>query len=120
MLATREGNAVAREILRAEQAELVAEANRVARTSALITPEMTAEVKQMLRLFGVPYVDSLAEAEAQCAFLEQASLTQGTITDDNDIFLFGGQTVFRHVCSKKKAVQRYSATDVHKRLCKWL
>ena len=36
-----------------------------------------------MQLFGLPYVESPTEAEAQCATLESLQLTQGTITDDN-------------------------------------
>ena len=35
------------------------------------------------------------EAEAQCAQMEIAGLTEGTITEDGDTFLFGGTTVYR-------------------------
>jgi 5'-3' exonuclease len=40
------------------------------------------------------------EAEAQCAALEASGVTDGTITDDSDVFLFGGKTVYRRVCSQ--------------------
>ena len=31
--------------------------------------------------------------------------TQGTITDDSDVFLFGGQKVYRHFFSQDKNVE---------------
>ena len=36
------------------------------------------------------------EAEAQCAWLDEAKLVDGVVTDDNDVFLFGGQHVYRY------------------------
>ena len=107
-----------REALHTEHDVLVRAANEAARVSAEITPEMIADVQELLRMFGIPYIVSPSEAEAQCAQLEQLGLTQGTITDDNDIFLFGGKRVYRHVCSRSKNAQRYNMADVEKTLCK--
>jgi DNA excision repair protein ERCC-5 len=95
-----------------ERAELAASATRLARATAEITPSMLAEVQDMLRLFGVPYMVAPMEAEAQCAYLEQAGLTMGTITDDSDVFLFGAQRVYRRVCSKSKDAEAYAAADI--------
>ena len=46
-------------------------------------------------MFGLPYIIAPMEAEAQCAWLDQAKLVDGVVTDDNDVFLFGGQHVYR-------------------------
>jgi hypothetical protein len=111
--------AMEQDALARQHIALVEEANRAARLSAEITPEVIADVQQLLRLFGIPFVVSPSEAEAQCAQLESLNLTDGTITDDNDIFLFGGQRVYRHFCSKKKAIEVYSAAEIHRRLCEY-
>jgi hypothetical protein len=103
--------------LQAENASLRDEASRAARVSAEITPEMVADVQYLLQLLGIPYVVSPSEAEAQCAMLERLHLTNGSITDDNDVFLFGGSIVFRNVCSKRKGVERYTSEDIQKNLC---
>jgi hypothetical protein len=78
---------------------------------------MVADVQYLLQLLGIPYVVSPSEAEAQCAMLERLHLTNGSITDDNDVFLFGGSIVFRNVCSKRKGVERYTSEDIQKNLC---
>lgn len=66
----------------------------------------------MLELFGLPFVVAPMEAEAQCAFLESASLTDGTITDDSDIWLFGGKTVYKNFFNQSKHVLEYRAEDI--------
>lgn len=52
------------------------------------------------------------EAEAQCAFLDSAGLTQGTITDDSDIWLFGGNKVYKNFFDQKKFVLEFQANDI--------
>lgn len=52
------------------------------------------------------------EAEAQCAFLDLLSLTDGTITDDSDVWLFGGQKVYKNFFNQKKHVLCFKASDI--------
>lgn len=56
-------------------------------------------------MFGIPYIVSPTEAEAQCAQLELIKLTNGTITDDSDIWLFGGKCVFKNFFNQQKHVE---------------
>ena len=56
------------------------------------------------------------EAEAQCATLNDMELTQATITDDNDIFLFGGKKVYRHFFSQDREVEVYNSSELQQRL----
>ncbi len=59
--------------------------------------EMYGECQELLQMFGLPYIIAPMEAEAQCAWLDEAKLVDGVVTDDNDVFLFGGQHVYRWV-----------------------
>lgn len=99
-----------------EKGELRAAVRRAARAVGSVTPDMIADVQQLLRLFGCPYVVAPQEAESQCAQLEQQGLVSGIITDDSDIFLFGGKRVYRHVCSQKKNMELYLEDDFTKLL----
>jgi hypothetical protein len=72
---------------------LVAERGRAEWTAALLTIQ---ECQRLLQLFGLPWLMAPTEAEAQCAFLDMAGLTQGTIRDDSDIWLYGGKKVYRN------------------------
>ena len=52
------------------------------------------------------------EAEAQCAFLDSAGLTEGTITDDSDIWLFGGSRVYKNFFDQEKYVEFFNGTEI--------
>ncbi|XP_067127785.1 DNA excision repair protein ERCC-5 homolog [Centruroides vittatus] len=82
------------------------------RRTLTVTEHMYEETKELLTLFGIPYVNSPAEAEAQCAQLEILSLTNGTITDDSDIWLFGGQKVYKNFFVQKKHVEFFRHNDI--------
>lgn len=69
--------------------------------------------QELLRLFGIPYIIAPMEAEAQCAHLEQIHLIDGTITDDSDIWLFGGQCVYKNFFANDKKVLQYRFCDIH-------
>lgn len=56
------------------------------------------------------------EAEAQCAFLDANDLVDGVVTDDSDVFLFGGRSVFRNLFDEKKYVETYLMRDVESEL----
>ena len=56
------------------------------------------------------------EAEAQCAFFESTNQTQGTITDDSDIWLFGAKTVYKNFFNRSKDVEVFRIADVTKNL----
>lgn len=68
--------------------------------------------QELLELFGVPYVIAPMEAEAQCAFLDEIDLTDGTITDDSDIWLFGGRTVYKNFFDQAKYVLEFKAENI--------
>uniref|UniRef100_A0A8C4QYU8 DNA repair protein complementing XP-G cells n=1 Tax=Eptatretus burgeri TaxID=7764 RepID=A0A8C4QYU8_EPTBU len=86
------------------------------RRAATVTQQMQLECQDLLRLFGLPYVEAPGEAEAQCAALDLGDKTHGTITDDSDIWLFGGRYVYRHFFSSTHDVQLYQATEIHRML----
>jgi len=70
----------------------------------------------MLKLFGIPYVESPSEAEAQCAQLELANLVDGIITDDSDVFLFGGQKVYRGVFKNSAQIDYFNIKLMEKEM----
>eukprot|EP00124_Ichthyophonus_hoferi_P000451 Ihof_evm3s17 gene=Ihof_evmTU3s17 len=81
-----------------------------------ISSDMYADSKELLQLFGIPWVDSPAEAEAQCAQLERQGLIHATITEDSDTFLFGAKTVIKHAFSRGHAPEVYRMSDIKSNL----
>lgn len=112
-LSVEELNAMA-DSLQKEESSIRHEKARIDRMGRNITEQMTKEVQELLQLFGIPYIVAPMEAEAQCAFLESVKLTDGTITDDSDIWLFGGKTVYKNFFNQKKHVLQFISERIEK------
>ena len=79
-----------------------------------VTQIMVSECQQLLRLFGLPYITAPMEAEAQCAELVSLGLVDGIVTDDSDIFLFGGNRIYKNMFNQAKYVECYLTSDLEK------
>lgn len=98
--------------LEVENQALKKDIGKLERQATEVTEQMREEAQDLLRLFGIPYVVAPQEAEAQCAYLEMIKLTDGTITDDSDIWLFGGRCVYKNFFNNAKRVMQYLANDI--------
>ncbi|XP_042235863.1 DNA excision repair protein ERCC-5-like [Homarus americanus] len=98
--------------LAVEQKSLIAQAQKSDRIASNLNDQMYGESQHLLQLFGIPYLVAPMEAEAQCAFLNAANLAAGTITDDSDIFLFGGNKVYKNFFNQTKHVEFFNVDNI--------
>ncbi|GAA6009295.1 hypothetical protein JCM11491_004262 [Sporobolomyces phaffii] len=99
-----------------DMARLLEQRNAEQRNADGITRQMASEIKEMLILFGIPFLDAPQEAEAECASLLTRSLVDGVVTDDSDVFLFGASRVYRHMFDGNKYLECYLSTDLEREL----
>uniref|UniRef100_A0A8W7PZY4 XPG-I domain-containing protein n=1 Tax=Anopheles coluzzii TaxID=1518534 RepID=A0A8W7PZY4_ANOCL len=92
--------------------ELERERNKQSRIGLSITEQMRRDCMELLQIFGVPFIVAPMEAEAQCAFLNQLDMTDGTITDDSDIWLFGGKKVYKNFFNQQKLVLEFTIEGI--------
>ena len=67
------------EALQQEDHQMRDELNRQQRDMDTVTDEMKEEIMQLLQLFGIPYLEAPAEAEAQACTLEALGLVDGVV-----------------------------------------
>ncbi len=63
------------------------------------------DVKYLLNLMGITYIESIEEADSQCAALNIANVTNGVISEDWDMLLFGCKTLLKDFFGKSKVVE---------------
>lgn len=111
--------------LNAVQEELDAEVERLRKDKRKmtrdgdenITAQMVGQIQLLLQRYGIPYITAPSEAEAQCAALASLNLVDGIITDDSDVFLFGGKQCFKNLFNDHKYVECYVLSDFDRELC---
>jgi DNA excision repair protein ERCC-5 len=96
----------------AEVVDLMQEYRSSMRDNAEVTPQMVTEIQELLKHFGIPFITAPMEAESQCAFLLLENLVDGIITDDSDVFLFGGTLVYKNLFDSKKYVERFTLEGI--------
>ncbi|BGP30595.1 DNA repair protein rad2 [Rhodotorula toruloides] len=97
-------------------ARLTAQRNAEARNADSVTRQMSTDIREMLILFGIPFVDAPSEAEAECAALLACQLVDGIVTDDSDVFLFGGSRIYRNMFNEAKYVECYLLSDLEREI----
>lgn len=77
---------------------------------------MNDDIKLLLNFFGIPYIQSPCEAEAQCSYLNNKNYCDAIISDDSDVLVFSGKTVIKNFFNKKKTVEVYEKKAIEEKL----
>lgn len=94
----------------------LAEAKKFAQQTSRLTAEMISESKELLSAMGLPWVQALAEGEAQAAHMCAKKHVWATASQDYDALLFGTTRLVRNLTiSQKKKVagkEAYTKTEI--------
>jgi flap endonuclease-1 len=72
-------------------------AKQLAISQEFFWPSIIEESKRLLGLLGVPYIESPASAESQCAFLVREKIADYSNSQDYDSLLFGCPYIIRNL-----------------------
>lgn len=84
-----------------DRAESSSEITSLMKQTIKISDEQIKDVKYLLEILGIPYIQSYGEADSQLVALTKAGITHGIITNDWDILPFGGSNMLKDFSSKK-------------------
>ena len=85
-----------------EKKEIEKEINKLSNQIINVTKTHINDVKLLLDKIGINYYDAPDEAEKYCVFLQKNNIIDYIITDDTDVFTFGGVNVLK--CSIKNNI----------------
>ncbi|EJW01645.1 hypothetical protein EDEG_03812 [Edhazardia aedis USNM 41457] len=68
----------------------------------------------ILKIFNLPFVEAPLEADSQCAYFSLKNIVDAVITEDNDIFLFGGKKIYRNYFKNGKNIDLYDINEIKK------
>jgi len=73
-----------------------------------------SECKEYLKLAGLPYVDSVEEADPQCAAMAYyyKNICSGAFSEDSDIILYGAPSLYRTYDVRTKTVSVIHLQDI--------
>lgn len=59
------------------------------------------DIVRLLTLAGIPFIQSIGEAEAQCVALNKAGKIYGIASEDSDVLVLGGNSLLKDFTGKK-------------------
>lgn len=100
------------EVLEEEAEALIKSLKKGKLVGEEVSAEMIEQVRGLIRAFGIPYVDSPGEAEAQASYLVQTNQAEAVMSDDSDCLVFGCSHIFRNFFLNDKHVELFTLKEV--------
>ncbi len=95
---------------------MLEEAKKYAQQTSHLTPEMVSECKELLDALGLPWVQALADGEAQAAYMASRGDFYAIVSQDYDSLLFGAPILIRNLTVSKGTPEKLALKDVLKSL----
>jgi flap endonuclease-1 len=96
-----------------EQEEINKEIFKLSSQIINVTKNHVSDVKKLLNLLQIDYYDAPDEAEKYCVFLQKNKIIDYIVTDDTDVFTFGGINILKSTI-KNNIIE----TDINLLKCK--
>lgn len=75
---------------------------RLYKRTAYVTDEHIGDIKKLLSLMGIRYIQAPEEADSQCAALNISGKVDGVVSEDMDTLTFGAPKMIRNFSNKSK------------------
>ncbi len=70
---------------------------KFAKRTSRLTPQIVKESKELLKALGLPVIQAVSEAEAQCAYLAEKKDVWATVSQDADALIYGTPRLIRNL-----------------------
>lgn len=70
------------------------------------------QCEEMLKIMGLTCITGKGEAEAMCAYLNEAGLVDGCVSQDSDCFAYGANVVYRNFSISQQGVAAASGGSI--------
>ncbi|MBD3263330.1 flap endonuclease-1 [Candidatus Woesearchaeota archaeon] len=85
----------------AKAAGRLAEARKYAQQTSKLTKEMVSESKELISAMGLPWIQAIADGEAQAAYMANKGQVWAVVSQDYDTLLFGTPRLIRNFSMSK-------------------
>ena len=84
-----------------QEAKTKEEKIKCLKRSVTITRQQMNQCRELLKLMGIPYIDSPEEADSELSYLCRENMVYAVLTEDMDILTFGSPRIIRNLSSNK-------------------